>query len=66
MNPVDRVDNGNFWEPAFVSSTDVNHCTAVNISKEHDFYTKIYSRLVNDGYSLQGVDYRCGLFQLLN
>ncbi|MDC0048735.1 ATP-binding protein [Verrucomicrobia bacterium] len=57
VNPIDSVENGILWEPLLISSTDVNHSTAVNISKEHDFYTKIYSRLVSDGYSLQGVDY---------
>ncbi len=55
IQAVDNVDNGYLWEPCLNSSTDKDFKTGVRVNKNHDFYTKVYSRM-NSGASVEGMD----------
>jgi hypothetical protein len=55
VRPVDNLSGGALWEPFLTSATEDNHTTGVHLNKDHDFYSKIYSR-ANDGISVEGLD----------
>ena len=55
VNAVDVISSGALWEPCLTSATDSHHATGVHINKQHDFYTKVYSR-TSDSLSLEGLD----------
>lgn len=55
VKPVDNVRQGYLWEPCLNSEGNSDHTTGVLINMEHDFYTKIYSRM-SSGLSIEGLD----------
>jgi hypothetical protein len=55
IQPVDGIVSGALWEPFMTSPTDKNHTTGVRLNKQHDFYTKIYTR-AREGVSIEGLD----------
>lgn len=55
VNAVDVIASGALWEPCLTSATDSHHATGVHINKQHDFYTKVYSR-TSESLSLEGLD----------
>ena len=52
---VDDVKHGFLWEPCLNSATTDEWKTGVRINQNHDFYTKVYSRM-NSGMSIEGLD----------
>lgn len=55
VQAVDDITSGSLWEACLTSSSDVNHSTGVRLNKNHDFYTKIYTR-AGSGSSIEGMD----------
>lgn len=55
VRAVEDITTGSLWEACLTSSSDVNHSTGVRLNKNHDFYTKIYSR-AGSGFSIEGMD----------
>ncbi|HOE75563.1 MAG TPA: ATP-binding protein [Rectinema sp.] len=49
--PVDTLDSGQLWEPAIV---DGHH--AIKLNKSHVFYKKVYYPVINDGFTVIGMD----------
>lgn len=56
VDAVEDITSGELWEPTVRSSTDSNHVAGVRLNKHHDFYTKIYTKLASNGYSVEGMD----------
>ncbi|GAA4045276.1 hypothetical protein GRI94_16365 [Erythrobacter jejuensis] len=58
IQPVEFLPSGDLYEPAMypVGGSDVLR-TGVRINRSHDFYTKIYMRAQDNGYSIEGMDY---------
>ncbi len=55
VKPVDNIPNGALWQPVMTSATDHHHSTGVQLNKQHDFYTKIYSQAPS-GLAVEGLD----------
>lgn len=55
VQAVDDITTGSLWEPFLTSVSDVNYSTGVRLSKNHDFYSKIYTQS-GSGASVEGMD----------
>ncbi|HAW19257.1 MAG TPA: hypothetical protein DCX14_03665 [Flavobacteriales bacterium] len=55
ITPVKNIPSGYLWEPCLNSATSTGHTTGVHINMDHDFYTKVYSRM-SSGLSVEGLD----------
>tara|TARA_B110001469_G_C9648165_1_gene329006 strand:- start:5512 stop:7098 length:1587 start_codon:yes stop_codon:yes gene_type:complete len=55
ITPVKNIPSGYLWEPCLNSVTSTGHTTGVHINMDHDFYTKVYSRM-SSGLSVEGLD----------
>ncbi|MEL6959112.1 MAG: ATP-binding protein [Pseudomonadota bacterium] len=53
---VDDIKSGHLYEPTLRSTGDSGHVPAVRISRDHDFYQKIYQRANGSGFAVQGMD----------
>lgn len=56
VEAVESITTGALWEPAFRSKSGSGHVPAVLLNKHHDFYQKIYKRLVGNGFAVEGMD----------
>jgi len=56
VEAVDDIKSGHLYEPTLRSAGDSGHVPAVRISRDHDFYQKIYQRANGSGFAVQGMD----------
>ena len=56
VEAVDDIKSGHLYEPTLRSTGDSRYVPAVRISRDHDFYKKIYLRASGSGFSVQGMD----------
>lgn len=56
VEAVDDIKSGHLYEPTLRSTGDSGHVPAVRISRDHDFYQKIYQRASGSGFAVQGMD----------
>lgn len=56
VEAVDDIKSGHLYEPTLRSTGDSGHVAAVRISRDHDFYQKIYQRARGSGFAVQGMD----------
>ena len=56
VEAVDDIKSGHLYEPTLRSTGDSGYVPAVRISRDHDFYQKIYQRARGSGFTVQGMD----------
>lgn len=56
VEAVEDIKSGHLYEPTLRSTGDSGHVAAVRISRDHDFYQKIYQRARGSGFAVQGMD----------
>lgn len=55
VQPVESIPNGALWQPVLTSPTSDHHSTGVQLNKQHDFYSKVYSQASSE-VSIEGLD----------
>lgn len=55
VTPKDDINSGDMWEVGFNSESDCDYQVAAHINRNHDFYTKVYSKCSSD--VVDGLDF---------